>query len=148
MTFLRTDASNKDFLKLIEALDAYLKIIDGDEHDFYNQFNGTDHLDNILVVYEDDLAIGCGAIKHFDEATVEIKRMYVKPAYRGKGLASKILKELEQWSRELKYISIILETGTRQVEAVALYHKNKYTTIPNYGPYTDVKNSICFKKIL
>ncbi|QXP53453.1 GNAT family N-acetyltransferase [Cellulophaga sp. HaHa_2_1] len=148
MTFLRTDASNKDFLKLIEALDAYLKVTDGEEHNFYNQFNGTDHLENILVVYENDLAIGCGAIKHFDEFTLEIKRMYVKPAYRGKGVASKILMELEQWGRELKYSTIILETGTRQVEAVALYHKNKYTTIPNYGPYTDVKNSICFKKIL
>ncbi|WP_158979390.1 GNAT family N-acetyltransferase [Cellulophaga sp. L1A9] len=148
MILLKTNATNKDFIALIKALDAYLKVTDGEEHDFYNQFNGLEDLSHVLVVYNNNAPIGCGAIKHFTDTTFEIKRMYVKPDFRGKGVASKILNALEQWSRDLKYTSCILETGTRQLEAIALYHKNHYEIIPNYGPYKEVENSICFRKKL
>lgn len=148
MNFFRTTATNKDFIALIKELDAYLKVTDGDEHDFYNQFNGLDNLENVLVVYNDDIPIGCGALKPYNDSTLEIKRMYVTPLFRGKGVASKILVALEQWSRDLKFTFCILETGTRQIEAIALYSKNLYKEIPNYGQYEGVVNSLCFKKKL
>jgi putative acetyltransferase len=148
MNFFRTTATNKDFIALIKELDAYLKVTDGDEHDFYNQFNGLDNLENVLVVYNDDIPIGCGALKPYNDSTLEIKRMYVTPLFRGKGVASKILVALEQWSRDLKFTFCILETGTRQIEAIALYSKNLYKEIPNYGQYEGVANSLCFKKKL
>ena len=154
MKIRRTNSENKDFVRLIIALDAYLKITDEDEHDFYNQFNNIDVLSEVVVVYEDiktsskPIAIGCAAMKKFDQKTVEIKRMYVSPEKRGTGIAQKIMQELEDWARELNYEKCILETGKRQVEAVHFYHKCNYKMIENYGQYKGMQNSICFEKYL
>jgi len=101
-----------------------------------------------IVAYQDTHPIGCGAIKMYDETTMEVKRMYVKPDQRGCGIAAKILFELEQWAIELGFSRCILETGINQPEALALYRKNGYHRIPNYGQYASVQNSFCFEKIL
>lgn len=145
---VRTDSKNRDFNKLVKELDAYLKITDGDEHDFYNQFNGIDILNNVLVAYINDLPVGCGAFKEFESLSVEIKRMFTKSEMRGNGIASEILKALELWASELNYKACVLETGIRQKEAVAFYKKNNYRSIINYGQYVDMSNSACFKKII
>lgn len=144
----RTNSENEDFKNLVKQLDAYLKITDGDEHDFYNQFNNIDVLKNVIVIYKDDVAIGCGAIKKFDKDSVEVKRMFVLLEKRGQGFAQNILTELEIWAKELGYKKCVLETGKRQVEAVNFYHKCDYKVIPNYGQYTAMENSICFEKVL
>ncbi|MFT6960124.1 MAG: putative acetyltransferase [Polaribacter sp.] len=145
---IRTNSENKDFIQLIKELDAYLKITDEDEHDFYNQFNNTDVLKNIVVIYVDEIAVGCGAIKKFDETSVEVKRMFVSLEKRGSGVAQKMLQELEICAKELGYQKCVLETGVRQVEAVQFYKKCKYQVIPNYGQYQGMENSICFEKQL
>ncbi|WP_296634119.1 GNAT family N-acetyltransferase [Polaribacter sp.] len=143
---IRTTSENKDFINLVRDLDAYLKITDEDEHDFYNQFNNIDVIKHVVIGYHENTLVGCGAIKHFDEDSVEVKRMFVSPIARGKGFAQQILLDLEQWAKELGYKSCILETGKRQVEAVKFYHKCNYSIVPNYGQYEGMKNSICFKK--
>ena len=145
---IRTNSENKHFINLVKDLDAYLKITDQDEHDFYNQFNNIDVIKHVVIAYYKDKPVGCGAIKYFDEGSVEVKRMFVSPIARGKGFAQKILLELEHWAKELGYASCILETGKRQLEAVQFYHKSKYQVIPNYGQYRHMENSICFKKVL
>ena len=146
---IRTNSENKDFISLVKKLDAYLKITDGDDHEFYNQFNGIDVIKHVIVVYKEEKPIGCGAIKHFDATHIEVKRMYVDTAQRGLGIAPKILAELESWAKELGYHKCILETGERQVEAVRLYHKSNYKRMKiNYGQYEGVINSLCFKKEL
>lgn len=142
----RVNSKNPDFIALVAQLDNYLTEVDGDEHDFYHQFNSIDKLQHVIVFYMDDIPVGCDAIKEFDSTTVELKRMYVAPERRGIGLGSEILKELESWAGELNYASCILETGKRQVEAIALYTKNGYQIIPNYGQYQGVENSACFQK--
>jgi len=144
----RTNSENKDFIKLVKQLDAFLKITDGDEHDFYNQFNNIDVLQHVVVFYDENVAVGCGAIKKFDKISVEIKRMYVSEEKRGKRVAKKILTELEVWAKELGYNKCVLETGKRQVEAVQFYKKCHYQIIPNYGQYIGMQNSICFEKTL
>jgi putative acetyltransferase len=144
----RTNSENRDFINLVKELDAYLKITDRDEHDFYNQFNHIDVLKNIVVIYFNEIAVGCGAIKKFDNNTVEVKRMFVCQKKRGSGVAQEMLQELETWAQELGYQECILETGIRQVEAVRFYKKCKYKIIPNYGQYKKMENSICFKKRL
>ncbi len=68
----RTNSTNKDFINLVKKLDAYLKITDGDEHDFYNQFNHIDVLKEVVIFYAEDFAAGCGAIKKFDEVSFEV----------------------------------------------------------------------------
>ena len=144
----RTNSENSGFINLVKELDAYLKITDRDEHDFYNQFNHIDVLKNIVVIYFNEIAVGCGAIKKFDESTVEVKRMFVRLDKRGSGVAQKMLQELETWAKELGYQECILETGIRQVAAVRFYKKCTYKIIPNYGQYKNMENSICFKKRL
>ena len=131
---------------LVKQLDASLKITDGDEHDFYNQFNSIDALKHVVVAYLENQPIGCGAFKAFNKNSVEIKRMFTSPKTRGKGIATLILKELENWASELDYSFCILETGIRQTEAVALYRKNSYKIISNYGQYEGIENSLCFEK--
>ena len=74
--------------------------------------------------------------------------MYTLPQQRGKGYASIILNELEVWATELGFTSAVLETGVKQPEAIALYKKNGYNRIDNYGQYAGVENSLCFEKEL
>lgn len=148
MIIERTTSENKDFINLVKDLDAYLKITDGDEHSFYNQFNNIDVLKHVVIIYIEKKPIGCGAIKKFDITTMEIKRMYLSPENRGNGIAQKIVKELEVWAKELGYKKCVLETGKRQPEAVKFYHKCNYKIIPNYGQYKNMENSLCFEKSL
>ncbi|ASK31843.1 GNAT family N-acetyltransferase [Chryseobacterium sp. T16E-39] len=144
----RVDSSNIDFQNLVQFLDADLAIRDGDDHAFYHQFNGIDMLKSCVVAYIDNRAVACGAIKPFSGDTVEIKRMYTNPEYRGQGLASKTLDELEAWAKESGYKKCILETGIMQPEAIALYEKKGYRKISNYGQYIGVENSVCFEKLI
>ena len=148
ITCLRTNSDDPDFRKLVVVLDAYLRILDGDDHLFYAQLNKTDSIKHVIVVYQNGESIGCGAIRHYSEDTVEVKRMYVLENQRGKGIASTILNELENWAKELSYKKCILETGKKQVEAIKLYHKAGYTLIENYGQYKNMESSVCFEKIL
>ena len=74
--------------------------------------------------------------------------MYTKQKNRGKGIATFVLKELENWAKELGYEKCILETGIKQPEAIRLYEKNGYELIPNYGQYAEVEDSRCFEKKL
>ena len=148
VTVQRTNSDHPDFIELVKRLDAELAIRDGEDHAFYAQFNKIGNIRYAVVVYEDEIPIACGAIKDFGPGTAEIKRMYVMPGSRKKGIASKILTELEKWAGELSYSKCILETGKVQPEAIALYHKNGYKLIPNYGQYAGVENSVCFEKDL
>ena len=143
---LRTNSDNADFIALVRLLDADLAARDGSEHSFYAQFNKIDKIKNAIVAYDDDAPIGCGAIKELSSTAMEVKRMYTTPGSRGKGIASKILAELEIWASELGFEKCLLETGKRQPEAIELYKKNGYSSIPNYGQYEGIENSLCFEK--
>jgi len=143
---IRTNSKNKDFINLVKELDAYLKITDEDEHDFYNQFNSIDVLKEVVVTYVDKVAVGCAAIKKIDNTVVEVKRMFVLKENRGSGVAQKLLHELEGWAIELGYTKCVLETGIRQIGAVKFYKKCTYKVTPNYGQYIGMKNSVCFEK--
>jgi len=129
----RTDSSNLDFIKLIVLLDIELGANYLEEYDFYHQFNQIDSIKNVIVVYQNEEAVGCGAIKKYDENTMEVKRMFTLPESRGKGIASIVLGELEKWATELLFENCILETGIKQHAAIALYKKRGYSIIPNYG---------------
>ncbi len=145
---IRTDSENIGFQKLVNELDVDLRIRDGADHSFYAQFNKIDKIKYALVAYDDDMPVGCGAIKEFSTDSMEVKRMYVLPERRGQGIASTILHELERWAIELNHHKCLLETGKKQPEAIALYKKNGYNVIPNFGQYENVENSVCFEKLL
>ena len=124
ITIKRTTSNNEDFGNLVTQLDAYLRILDGEDHAFYAQFNKTSLLKNAVICYENDTAVGIGAYKEFEPNVAEIKRMYTVPECRGKGIAKAILTELEAWAKEENYTTSILETGFLQIDAIGLYQIN------------------------
>jgi GNAT superfamily N-acetyltransferase len=142
----RTDSSDPDFVQLVQALDAELAIFNGDHNSFYASFNQIPALQHVILIYIDHSPVACGAFKPFDERSVEIKRMYVRPDFRRQGLAEQLLMELETWAREEKYECTVLETGRFLPGTIALYSKAGYHEIPNYGPYKGLEASICFRK--
>lgn len=146
ITLTRTDSGNLDFINLVRYLDAELAELDGEEHAFYAQLNKTHNLKHVIVAYENDKPIACGALREYSPTIMEIKRMYTLPENRGKGIATKILADLEAWASELSYHKCILETGRRQPDAIQLYKKNGYKIIPSYGKYVNMENSVCFEK--
>lgn len=145
---IRTDSENQDFVKLVRHLDADLAERDGADHAFYAQFNKIDKIRHVVLAYQNDTPVGCGAIKEYAPGIMEVKRMYTSPESRGQGIASRVLGELERWASELAYEKCILETGKKQPEAISLYKKSGYQSIPNYGQYAEVEDSVCFEKVL
>lgn len=145
---VRTDSAHADFVSLVKLLDADLAIRDGADHSFYAQYNTIDKIKYAVVAYENGKALGCGAIKEYAPDAMEVKRMYVSPESRKKGIASKVVAELEKWAKELSYVRCVLETGKKQPEAIELYKKSGYQQIPNYGQYIGIENSLCFEKKL
>lgn len=145
---VRTFSDNSDFRALVALLDQELRERDGDEHSFFAQFNKLDKINHVVLAFQNDKPAGCGAIKQYTNEIAEVKRMFVHPDFRRSGIAIAILSELEQWARETGYSTCILETGVRQPEAINLYHKMNFNTIPNYGQYTGVENSVCMEKHL
>ncbi len=148
VSLFRTNSSHPDFIKLVQLLDAELAVFDGKEHEFYHQFNQIDKIKYAVVAYEGNTPLAIGAIRHLNDEEVEVKRMYTRGDARGRGHATKILSELEHWAKELGYKRCVLETGKRQEAAVALYQIRGYASIPNYGPYVEMDNSLCFSKTL
>lgn len=148
LELIRTSSANAEFQELVRALDQDLAIKDGSDHAFYAQFNKIDMIRHAIVAYEDGSAVGCGAMKDHPLGAMEIKRMFVPPENRGKGIASAVLAGLETWAKELGYEKCVLETGKRQTEALALYKRQGYSIIPNYGQYVGMDNSVCFEKML
>lgn len=100
-----------------------------------------------LVGYAEGAAVACGGWRAHG-ADAEIKRMYVTPAARGRGLARRMLAELERTARDAGHRRVILETGSQQPEAVVLYRSSGYTGIPGYGYYACSPHSMHFGKIL
>jgi putative acetyltransferase len=146
ITIIRTDSANSDFNTLVQHLDNELWSRYGEEQSFFDQFNKLNDIKHVVVVYQDDVPMGCGSIKHYMDNVAEVKRMYVAPALRGRGIAMQILSELEQWAKELSFRACILETGIAQPEAIRLYEKAGYIIIPNFGQYVGIESSVCMKK--
>ena len=101
-----------------------------------------------VVGWEDGEPVACGGILRYDEATAEIRRMYVAPSARGRGLSRLLLAALEDEARELGYELVRLETGDRQPEAIKLYVSSGFEPIPRFGPFVDDPRSVCFEKRL
>lgn len=102
----------------------------------------------LVVARLDGAPVGCGALRQVDERTAEVKRMYVVPGARRRGISRRVLGELERLAAEFRYERIILETGTFQPEALALYASAGYQRIAAYGRYIGNPEAHCFEKLL
>ena len=101
-----------------------------------------------LVAFDGEAPVGCGALRPLDEATAEVRRMYVLREARRGGIAAALLARLEAVARALGYDALRLETGFRQQAAMALYESHGFRRIPPFGPYADDPASVCFEKRL
>lgn len=148
MRIHRTDSNSSDFKTLVKSLDANLAEHNGEDDAFFAQFNKIDMIKNCIVVYIDETPAACGAFKELSEDTIEIKRMFTDPEFRKRGLGSSIVKELENWAKDLGYKKAVLETSKDLTNAISVYEKNGFQKIPNYGQYIGVDSSVCYGKDL
>jgi putative acetyltransferase len=144
---VRTNSENPDFRNLIRSLDLELWSRYETGQAVYDKYNKIENNNTVVLVYLNSEAIGCGCIKKYSENVAEIKRMYVKPTARGKGIAIMIVDELERWAKELGFTKAVLETGVKQPEAIRLYEKLGYFNTEKYGPYVEMEMSVCMSKI-
>jgi GNAT superfamily N-acetyltransferase len=93
-------------------------------------------------------AVACGAWQAFEDGVAELKRMYVRPAFRGRGIARQMIVAIEEEALAAGRPVIRLETGDYLPAAIALYQSAGYREIPAYGPYVGNPYSVCFEKRL
>ena len=150
MRFICTDGGNSDFIELCRSLDNFLnELVGGEENRAeYIPYNRLDDIRNVIIAYDGAIPVGCASFKKYDDECAEVKRVFVKQEYRGKGISSKLMELLENAAREQGYRYLVLESGEPLVAAMALYRKIGYKIIPNYGQYKDMPDSICMKKKL
>lgn len=149
MRIRRTDPSDPDFKELVQELDKDLWQRYQEHQKKLQLHNIIDMAARVILVLDNTTLTGCGCWRPInDDRTVEIKRMYVRSAFRGRGISKRILLELEKWAKEELYSKVILETGIKQPEAIGLYQGAGYVKTANYGPYKDIAESICMEKML
>lgn len=150
MRFIYTDGGNSDFIELCRCLDDFLNGLVGGEKNRaeYIPYNQLDDIHDVIIAYDATIPVGCASFKKHDDECAEVKRVFIKQEYRGKGVSNKLMELLENAAREQGYRCLVLESGEPLVAAMALYRKIGYEIISNYGPYKDMLDSICMKKEL
>lgn len=142
---------SSDARRLVAALDASLTELYPPEQRFGPNLKA-EHLaagrGTFVVARHDGRAVGCGAIRLLESTTAEAKRMYVEPAYRGRGIGSAVLASLETAARQLGVQSLVLETGVHQQAAISLYRRAGFLQVDCWGEYASSPTSICFEKDL
>jgi GNAT superfamily N-acetyltransferase len=144
----RTTTVDPHFKHLISCLDNELWNELGEDQATYDPHNKLPNLVTAIVVYAGEEPVASGCFRSFDYNTIEIKRMFVKKQHRGKGLSKMVLNELEKWATEKGFQYSVLETSIHFDTACRLYNTSGYSTIPNYGPYAGLADSVCMKKTL
>ncbi|HEY5806784.1 MAG TPA: GNAT family N-acetyltransferase [Povalibacter sp.] len=147
---IRTAALDQpEVLELIRALNAELDVRypeEGANHFRLDPDEVAPGRGVFLVAYAQGVAVGCGATRLNDPHTAEIKRMYVLPAYRGRGIAGAVLTALEAHAKTLGAKHLVLESGERQPESLAVYRRAGFREIERFGEYVDSPLSLCMGK--
>jgi len=148
LEFKDTDGENEDFAKLCESLDADLgkQVGENYQRKQYEKYNKRDTIHDVIIVYQNETPVACGAFKMYDEEHAELKRIYTTPFARNTGLASELVRRLEAKAKMKGYKWCILETGKPLEAACHVYQKAGYKVIPNYGQYACMPNSICMER--
>jgi putative acetyltransferase len=140
-----------DAQRLIGALDATLAALYPPEQRFGPNLK-PEHLvggrGTFLVARDGARAVGCGALRLLDSTTAEVKRMFVEPDQRGRGVGWAVLSSLERAAREMGVTRLVLETGVHQQEAIALYRRAGFTPVDCWGEYATAPTSVCFEKFV
>jgi putative acetyltransferase len=148
----RSTLASPDAVRLIAALNAELEAAFPEPGATHFSLSSTqvEAGDGAFVIaYLDNVAVGCGAVRRLDDGTAELKRMYVAPSLRGRGIGRALVEALEREARLLGVTKVVLETGTRLAAAITLYEAMGYSRIPLFGEYlSSPDTSLCFGKSL
>jgi GNAT superfamily N-acetyltransferase len=144
---LRTEPG-ADFRSLAEELDAELARANGAAQARYDGFNGLDGLSDLVAAYDGPVPVGCAALKPLGGGRFEVKRVYVREAWRRHGVARGLMAELERAAHRRGAASLVLETSRGFTAALGLYEGLGYRVIPNYGQYAGMELSVCLEKLL
>ena len=147
---VHTDGRNPDFIELCRLLDQNLdEIVDGKfQREKYTPFNTLDDIHDAVLIYHNKVPVACGSFKYFDDETAEIKRVFVRKEVRGRDLSKLLMREIEKKAESKGFVRLVLETGEPLKVSLSLYKKIGFKTIENYGPYKNMKESICMEKII
>lgn len=150
MKVIHTDGRNPDFIRLCNQLDSTLdkmvgKAVQRDQYDLYNRL---DDIHDAVLIYLEDRPVACGSFKRYNNSTAEIKRIFVREEYRGRGLSRILMEELEKKAAAEGYEKLILETGRMLIASMSLYKSVGFKVIRNYGPYENMSESVCMRKRL
>jgi len=148
LNILNTDSTNIDFIKLIKLLDDDLNERYGELQKQYDKHNKVDYINDVVIIYKDEVPVACGAFKEHKIEAIELKRIFVTKENRRQGFSKLIISELEKLGRNKGYKYALLETGIKQYEAINLYRNTGYEIIENYEPYKGNANSVCMEKNL
>ena len=140
--------NSRDFRKLAAELDAYYFTLVGEIQNRYAEPNRPENMSALAVAYEADVPIACGAWKRIDETTAELKRLYVLPEFRRKGVASGLIEVLEAHAAAAGICRMILETAVDTADSHKLYLSAGYQTTDYYGSPAGETNCVCFYKEL
>ena len=147
----RCDVESPTAVELISALNAELVQRYPEDGANFFELDSSDVASGngaFLAAYVEDEPVGCGAVRRLNDADFEIKRMYVAPFFRGHGVGQSMLAALESEAEALGAPRLVLETGDRQPEALALYRRSGFSDIPRFGQYVDSPLSVCMEKRL
>jgi putative acetyltransferase len=139
-----------DSQALLRQLDAYLNSVYPPENNFLHV--PADDLvaerGTFVVARDEGQPVGCGAVRVISDSTAEIKRMFVAPAARRRGVAAQILSVLEAWALAAGMSRLVLETGDNETAAIRLYEQAGFRRVACFGEYAASAQSVCYAKSL
>lgn len=148
MEIRHTDGTDGDFISLCRELDEFLNDAAGGEENraAYIPHNELSDIHNVFIAYEKGRPAGCASFKAYAKGTAEVKRVFVRSAYRRRKIGETLMRALEEEARRQGYGRLVLETGDPLVAANGLYKKIGYRCIENYGPYAGMRGARCMRK--
>lgn len=136
---------NKDFIRLCCELDSYLNEAIGgeDKREKYKKYNHLDTMDYVVLVCDGERAVGCAALRRYSDTEIEVKRVFLQEAYRGRNIGGTLIENLVEKAKMLGFQRMILETGLFLEASVRLYRRFGFERIRNYGDYQNMEESYC-----
>ena len=149
-SFRWTDGKDRDFQSFwLKTEEYYNQLVGGaGNRKAFMPYNISDSIPYVLIAYDGDTAIGCAGLKPYSGNSVEIKRVWVEPAYRRNHIAQGMMIQLEKKALENGFSQLILQTREIMTGAIRLYMKLGYHRIQNYPPYDSLDGAVCFAKEL
>jgi GNAT superfamily N-acetyltransferase len=147
--WIQTDRENSDFTALCQMLNQELVLkLSGSVDPISSRADKTDDFEMVLLAKADHVPVACAALRPFSSDTAELKRMFVLPAWRNKGIGNTLLGKCEELARHHNYRFLVLETNILLPDARSLYEKNGYVKRASYGPFAILQETLCMQKSL